>query len=60
MVKEHFIEEYGLPTHTIGWGESAGAVQQYLIVQNYPGLLDGKMLASNIQSGSTVKVSQAT
>jgi Tannase-like family of unknown function (DUF6351) len=41
MVKEHFIKEYGVPVHTIGWGDSAGAVQQYLIAQNYPGLLDG-------------------
>jgi hypothetical protein len=41
MVKEHFIKMYGLPEHTIGWGESGGAVQQYLIAQNYPGLLDG-------------------
>jgi hypothetical protein len=41
MVKEHFIETYGPPAHTIGWGSSGGAVQQYLIAQNYPGLLDG-------------------
>ncbi len=41
MVKEHFIKEYGVPVHTIGWGESAGAVAQYLVAQNYPGLLDG-------------------
>ena len=41
MVKEHFIKKYGVPIHTIGWGDSAGAVQQYLTAQNYPGLLDG-------------------
>jgi hypothetical protein len=41
MVKEHFIKEYGVPVHTIGWGGSGGAMQQYLIAQNYPGLLDG-------------------
>ena len=41
MVKEHFAKEYGAPIHTIGWGDSAGAMQQYLIAQNYPGLLDG-------------------
>lgn len=41
MVKEHFVKEYGPPIHTIGWGESVGAAQQYLIAQNYPGLLDG-------------------
>jgi hypothetical protein len=41
MVKEHFIKEFGRPTHTIGWGISGGATQQYLIAQQHPGLLDG-------------------
>lgn len=41
MVKEHFVKEFGAPVHTIGWGASGGAIQQYLIAQNYPGLLDG-------------------
>ena len=41
MVKEHFVEGYGNPLYTIGWGASGGAMQQYLIAQNYPGLLDG-------------------
>ena len=41
MVKEHFIEQFGLTAHTIGWGGSGGSMQQHLIAQNYPGLLDG-------------------
>ena len=41
MVKEHFIKSFGKPLHTIGWGDSGGAMQQYLIAQDYPGLLDG-------------------
>ncbi|MHA2500926.1 MAG: DUF6351 family protein, partial [Candidatus Hodarchaeales archaeon] len=41
MVKERFIELYGVPRYTIGWGGSGGAIQQYLIAQNYPGLLNG-------------------
>jgi len=41
MVKEHFIKAYGVPVHTIGWGTSGGAMQEYLIAQQYPGLLDG-------------------
>jgi hypothetical protein len=41
MVKEHFIKSYGVPVHTIGSGGSGGSIQQYLIAQNYPGLLDG-------------------
>lgn len=41
MVKEHFIKEFGVPVHTIGDGGSGGSIQQHLIAQNYPGLLDG-------------------
>jgi hypothetical protein len=41
MVKEHFIKSFGSPVHTIGSGASGGSMQQYLIAQNYPGLLDG-------------------
>ncbi len=40
MVKEHFIETYGYPVHTIGVGGSGGSIQVHLITQNYPGLLD--------------------
>jgi hypothetical protein len=40
MLKERFIEQYGLPKFTIGSGGSGGAMQQRLIAQNYPGLLD--------------------
>ncbi len=41
MVKEHFIEQYGVPSYTIGWGTSGGSMQQHLIAHNYPGLLNG-------------------
>ena len=41
MVKERFIERYGVPMFTIGWGSSGGAIQQHGIADNYPGLLDG-------------------
>jgi len=41
IVKEHFIETYGPVRHTIGWGGSGGAIQQYDIADNYPGVLDG-------------------
>ena len=41
MIKEHFIERYGVPRWTVGSGGSGGAIQQYLIAQNFPGLLDG-------------------
>lgn len=41
MVKEHFVEVYGPVAHTIGWGGSGGAIQQYDIADAYPGILDG-------------------
>jgi hypothetical protein len=41
MVKEHVVETFGEPVHTIGEGGSGGAIQQLLIAQDYPGLLDG-------------------
>lgn len=40
MVKEHFVESVGEPAFTIGEGGSGGAIQQILLAQNYPGLLD--------------------
>ena len=40
MIKERFIEQYGLPQYTVGLGSSGGAMQQHLIAHNYPGLLD--------------------
>jgi len=39
-VKRHFTARYGEPRYTIGIGKSGGAIQQYLIGQNRPGLLD--------------------
>jgi hypothetical protein len=41
MVKQHFIETYGVPKWTLGTGGSGGAIQQYLITEMFPGLLDG-------------------
>jgi hypothetical protein len=40
MIKERFIEQYGVPKFTIGSGGSGGSMQQHFIAQNYPGLLD--------------------
>jgi Tannase-like family of unknown function (DUF6351) len=44
-VKEHFTKEFGPPLFTIGHGASGGSMQQHLIGNNYPGLLDGIMPA---------------
>ena len=43
MIKERFIEEFGPPRYTIGAGGSGGSMQQHLLGNNYPGLLDGVM-----------------
>ena len=41
MVKERFVEAYGPPAHTQGWGCSGGSYAQHQISDNFPGLLDG-------------------
>jgi len=41
MVKEHFIEAYGVIRYTIGEGCSGGSIQQHSIGDQYPGLIDG-------------------
>jgi len=40
-VKERFVEAFGAPRFTIGFGLSGGAIQQHMIADNSPGLLDG-------------------
>jgi hypothetical protein len=40
MSKERFVERYGVPLYTVGLGGSGGAIQQYIIAQNQPGVLD--------------------
>ncbi len=46
MVREHFTVTHGEPLHMIGNGGSGGAIQQYLIADNYPGILDGVIATS--------------
>lgn len=43
MLREHISKNYGLPKWMVGMGGSGGAIQQMLIAQNYPGVLDGVM-----------------
>jgi hypothetical protein len=35
MLKEHFIEAYGVPLYAVGVGGSGGAIQQYVYGQNF-------------------------
>ncbi|HWI30953.1 MAG TPA: DUF6351 family protein, partial [Microbacterium sp.] len=41
MLKEHFIERYGVPTFTMGHGGSGGSLTQMDLATRYPGILDG-------------------
>jgi len=47
MVKESFIERFGVPEFTIGKGGSGGSMAQQMIGNNYPGLLDGLQLTNS-------------
>lgn len=40
-VKHQFVARYSEPLYTIAIGGSGGAIQQYLLAQNQPGLFDG-------------------
>jgi len=54
MLKEHVIEELGeAPAWTMGQGGSGGSVQQQMIAQNYPGILDGIMPGASFADGSS-------
>lgn len=39
-LKNQFVSLYGEPLYTVGLGGSGGAIQQYLLAQNAPGILD--------------------
>ena len=39
-LKRQFISQYGEPDYTVGLGGSGGAIQQYLLAQNNPSILD--------------------
>lgn len=54
MVKERFIEAFGPPEMTIGEGAGFGAAQVHLLIQNYPGLLDGGVAVSPFPDVVTV------
>lgn len=41
MVKERFIEHYGVPVYTVATGVSGGSYQSHQTADNYPGVFDG-------------------
>jgi hypothetical protein len=52
MLKEYFVERYGAPKWTVGNGGSGGAIQQLVITQIYPGLLDGLQPSASFPDSS--------
>lgn len=55
ILKEHFIENYAVPQWTVGYGGSGGAIQQLLIAQNFPGLLDGLLPSLSFADSFSVR-----
>jgi len=56
MVKEHFVESYGVPRFTMGSGGSAGMMQQLLLSNNYPGIIDGVLASGGYADERTTTV----
>ena len=47
MVKERFIESYGVPDYTLGYGSSGGSYQSHQTADAYPGVFDGIIVYSS-------------
>jgi hypothetical protein len=60
MVKERFIESYGVPLFTIGTGGSGGAYQSNQTGDNYPGTFDGIVTTSSFPDVTTGMVPMAS
>jgi len=57
MVKERFIESYGVPIFTIGTGSSGGSYQSNQTADNYPGTFDGIVTTQSFPDVTTGMVS---
>jgi hypothetical protein len=53
QIKSIFVELYGEPQFTLGAGASGGSMQQHLIANNYPGLLDAIIPSRSYPDGLT-------
>lgn len=42
-LKLQFVARYGKPDYTVGLGGSGGAIQQYLLAQNHPGIINAAL-----------------
>ncbi len=54
MVQEHIDEQLGPIGLTVGRGGSGGAIQQYAIAQNYPGLLDALNTSASFPDSASI------
>lgn len=59
MVKERFVESYGVPAFTIGTGSSGGAYQSNHTADNYPGTFDGIVTTNSFPDVTTGMVGLA-
>jgi hypothetical protein len=55
MLKEHVIESFGDISYTISYGPSGASMQQHIIANSYPGLLDGIQPVQSFPDAWTVE-----
>lgn len=60
MVKERFIENYGVPEYTIATGSSGGSYQSHQTADNYPGVFDGVIVASSFPDVTSATIFTVT
>lgn len=60
MVKERFVESYGVPVYTLALGCSGGSYQSQQTADNFPGVFDGILVSCSfpdVITGSTMTLS---
>lgn len=56
MVKERFVEHYGVPDYTIATGASGGSYQSHQTADNYPGVFDGIIVGLSFPDVTTATI----
>lgn len=54
MVKERVVETNGPLLYTMGWGNSGSSIQQSMIADVYPGLLDGLVMFNGFPDNTNI------
>lgn len=57
MVKEHFIEQFGVPLFILSTGSSGGAYSSLQIADVFPGLFDGVLIGSVFPDALSIALS---